>query len=92
MDIEQSNWANRSSIADVREYFGLDEDELMPLYEELLADTELVDLANEQFGIGRDAHFGRLDERDGFNPATNANVHIVDELQISFSRISHTHP
>jgi len=59
LDIEQSNWANRSSIADVGEYFGLDEDGLMPLYEELLADTELVDLANEQFGIGRSKGFTR---------------------------------
>ena len=50
MDIEQSNWANRSSIADVGKYFGLGADALVPLYEELLADTELVDLANEQFG------------------------------------------
>lgn len=59
MDIEQSNWANRSSIADVGEYFGLGAKAFMPLYEELLADTELVDLANTQFRTGRLKGFTR---------------------------------
>lgn len=59
MDIDQSNWANRSSIADVGDYFGLTKDELVPLYEELLADSELVDMANEQFRIGRSKGFTR---------------------------------
>ena len=59
MDIEQSNWANRSSIADVSDYFRLGNEALTPLYEELLADTELVSLANEQFGIGRSKGFTR---------------------------------
>ena len=59
MDIEQSNWANRCSITLVGRYFGLGTGELTPLYEELLADSELVDMAHEQFAICRQKGFNR---------------------------------
>lgn len=59
MDIEQSNWANRCSIGLVSDHFGLKSPDLMALYDELLEDSELVDMANEQFGIGRSKGFTR---------------------------------
>ena len=59
MDIEQSNWANRSNLCAVGIFLGLQKDSLAHFYDELLSDDELVDLVNEQFAFGRSKGFDR---------------------------------
>jgi len=59
VDINQSNWANRSSLKTVENYFSLTHGTLSQFYEELLQDKELVDLVNEQFAYGRSRGFAK---------------------------------
>jgi len=57
VDIKQSNWANRSSLKTVEDYFSLAPEALVKYYDELLQDYELVELVNEQFAYGRSKGF-----------------------------------
>jgi len=59
MDIEQSRWANTSNLGKAEVYFGVTPRTLVALYDELLDDHELLELANSQFVRGRSLGFTR---------------------------------
>lgn len=59
MDILVSRWANESNLKRVEFFLGLEAGSLARAYQELIADEELIDLANSQMDEGRRLGFSK---------------------------------